>query len=378
MSDEIVIGIDGGGSRTRAAAADLEGRLLAWEEAGGANPHVVGVERAFATVRDLGRTLLERTGRDASQIAGWCCGLAGVERSEDREPFFRIAQEFRCGDRLLVTTDAVIALAGGTLSDRGVLVHAGTGSIVYGRDDDSTARTGGWGTLLDDAGSGYAIGRAALRRVMRAYDGREPQSALRDAILARLGLAQETDLVLWSSSSGRDAAAVADLAPVVLEVAAQEDPAAMEIADDAADELALMVRALGRAIPINAQTLIILSGGLFQHSEAFCEQVRRKIRFYYPDVTVERPKMPPVAGALLYALNRAGVKINRVLLDRLKQHMEQPDAAAGAVSSASMLGEPDSPAPGPADAPPHPDADRGILWEEPGEDPSVESTEDET
>lgn len=324
VNEKVVIGIDGGGTRTRGALADLEGHVWAREETGASNPHVVGAAAARAAVRRLVGALLERAGVPSDSIAGWCCGMAGADRPEDREPFLALAEEFRCGDRLLVTTDALIALAGGTLSDRGVLVHAGTGSIVYGRDENTTARAGGWGRLLDDAGSGYAIGREALRRVMRAYDGRDGATALRDSLLVALNLKHETELVGWSSTAGNDAAQVAALAPIVLSIAAQGDAAAIDIADAAADELVLMVRALERRIALSSSTSIVLSGGLFEHVEYYAQLVTDKLRFYYPDMPIGKPKLPPVAGALLYALNRAGVRISKQLLEKLRETLERP------------------------------------------------------
>lgn len=336
--------MDGGGTRTRGAVADLSGRLLARLDSGASNPHVVGFPSALATLRTLANQLLAQVGSSTEEIAGWCCGLAGVDRARDREPFLGLAEEFRCGDRLLVTTDALIALAGATLSDRGILVHAGTGSIVYGRDEDSTARVGGWGRLLDDNGSGYALGRAAVRAIMRAYDGREIATSLRDAILEPLGLTEETDLVHWSSTAGQDATQVAALAPFVLRCAEAGDPVAARLVDEAADDLVLMVRALAQTIPIKGQTQVVLSGGVFENSGYYRELVTRKLRFYYPDLPVGQPKMEPVAGALLYALNRGDVRINRALLETLQAGFASlASPAVAAVPSTGTLGGHEAP-----------------------------------
>src|SRR5690606_12096698 len=119
----------------------------------------------------------------------------------------------------------------------GILLIAGTGSSAWARGvDGRTARAGGWGHLLGDEGSGYALGVAALRAVARAHDGRAPSTDLRDAVLRHANVAAPEALIAWAASAAK--AEIAALAPCVAEAAAADDAVARAIVDRAARDLA--------------------------------------------------------------------------------------------------------------------------------------------
>ena len=123
-------------------------------------------------------------------------GLAGVDRPEDRALFEGWAAGRFGGAPVVIANDAELVLAAGTPDGWGIALISGTGSIVFGRSPHGEmARAGGWGHILGDEGSGYAIGVEALRAVMRAFDGRGPATALTDAVLLHWSLKTPPDLV---------------------------------------------------------------------------------------------------------------------------------------------------------------------------------------
>ncbi len=304
-----VIGIDGGSTGTRGALTDLTGRVQAFVCGEPCNHYEVGIESAQQVLRDVVAELLDGLEGDR-EVAAICMGLSGVGRAEDKKLFVPLLSSLPGGDKGLIVSDAVIALAGGTLSDVGVLAIAGTGSIYFGRDKSGkTVRVGGWGTLLGDEASGYQVGLEGLRAVVRAYDGREMNTVLGERILKQLELETVESLVRWSLSESRAKAEIARLADIVLTAAEENDPVAYRIAQRASDEIALATHTLVRRLELGDRFPIVLSGGLYRSHPWFHEQVGRKLRFYFPAAEVMAPRLPAFAGAILYALASAGVNM---------------------------------------------------------------------
>jgi N-acetylglucosamine kinase-like BadF-type ATPase len=156
-----------------------------------------------------------------------------------------------------------LLLAAGTPDGWGVAVIAGTGSMAFGRAPDGrTARAGGWGYLLGDEGSGYALALAALRAVARMADQRGPTTYLADMLLSHLALKQPQELIGAVYRGGLDRPAVAVLAPVVLEAAEAGDEVADAIVQKGAEQLALAVAAVARQLELTSPLPVALAGGL--------------------------------------------------------------------------------------------------------------------
>lgn len=251
----ILIGVDGGGSKTLALVATLEGQVVGRGMAGPSNYHAVGLEAATTALETAIHSALEAAGQEACAPTGaLCLGLAGMGRSEDRAAFEGWAQERFPNTPVRMVTDAQLVLAAGTPKGWGIALISGTGSLAYGETPDGhNARAGGWGYLLGDEGSGYAIGLAALRAVARAADGRGPQTALTSSVLAQWELPQPQNLVQYVYASRRDIgrAEIAALAPLV-EAAAEasilEDVCARAIIRQAGQELALALKAVAQQL----------------------------------------------------------------------------------------------------------------------------------
>src|SRR6476646_8141875 len=177
-----VLGIDAGGTKTVCLLADQSGSIVSEGRGAGANLQSSG---ELAVEKVLHEVMETAIGDRAITPSAICLGIAGVDRENDERTVRAIMRRIGYKARVLVVNDALIALVAGAEDSPGIVVIAGTGSIVYGRNGaGEAARAGGWGHMIGDEGSGYWIGREALAAVMRAADGRGPESGLAGEILA--------------------------------------------------------------------------------------------------------------------------------------------------------------------------------------------------
>ncbi len=264
-ASRVAVGIDGGGTRTRALVLDGDGR-----EAGTLDgpPGLVDPTRPAAGIPALEALIREVTGSEEPLAALWV-GLAGVGREPVRRSVEAALSVTGIARIVGVGTDLEAALQDGHGSEPGILLVAGTGSAAIRRlPDGRLVRSGGWGRLLGDEGSGYAIGLEGLRALTRASDGRGPRTDLAPALLAAAGVRGVDDLVEWVAGASKSD--VAALAPWVLDLAASgKDPVAAGIRDRAVDELAALVSALisTPALSVEAEEAhpaVALSGGLIR------------------------------------------------------------------------------------------------------------------
>jgi glucosamine kinase len=223
----VVVGVDGGGTRTRAVLIDEKGRELGRAEHAGAVASAREPGRAADAVTGAVRRAADRAGVELPVEAMWA-GLAGAGSRAARDAVTSALRERSLAERVVVGTDVEAAFQDGFGSGPGVLVIAGTGSIVWARDDIGRVhRVGGWGRWLGDEGSGHWLGMQGLRLVTRAEDGRAPPTALRAALLTALGLGAVEDLVAWIDSAAK--AEIAALAPIVVGIAGRGDDGAERI-----------------------------------------------------------------------------------------------------------------------------------------------------
>jgi len=245
----VLVGVDGGGTKTIALLSDLHGRWLGRGAGGPSNYQVVGAETAGDSIRQAIRAAFADAKMEACPPRAICLGLSGVDRPEDYDAMRTWVTEHMPNIPAVIVNDAMLVLAAGTPEGWGIAMISGTGSIVYGRDREGRmARADGWGYLLGDEGSGYAIGLAALRAVMRAHDGRAPQTALARSVLEHWSLAAPPDLVHQVYIEHVPTREIAALGALIEEAAAEGDAVAQDILREAGHQLALAVNAVVRKL----------------------------------------------------------------------------------------------------------------------------------
>jgi N-acetylmuramic acid 6-phosphate etherase len=276
--EAMVLGIDGGGTHTVALLTQVNPQasghqILGRGEAGPSNFQSVGTERAFRAIDEAVAKAFQAASipRQPVQVA-WL-GLAGAGRPQDQELVRCWATSKGLATSIEVSTDASLLLAAGTPEGWGVAVVAGTGSIAVGQSPDGrTSRSGGWGYLLGDEGSGYAIGLAALQAVARSADGRGERTALSRSLLDRLGLKQPEDLIAAVYQRSLDRSAIAALAPLVLVAAEAGDVVAGSITKAGAEQLAAAIAATARRLQLPSSFPLAIAGGLLLASARYREQ----------------------------------------------------------------------------------------------------------
>jgi len=256
-----VLGLDAGGTKTVALLADEAGNVLAEARGSGANLQTHGeleVEKVFHEVIEQLASL--------QRIEAVCLGIAGVDRPNDEAVILGILRRLGHRERAMVVNDAVVALVAGAPERFGIVVLAGTGSIAYGLDAKGrSARAGGYGYILADEGSGYWLGREALRAAVRGADGRGPKTLLIDLIFERLEIDSLAELVALVYEKGLEKDQVAALAPLVERARAEGDVASTEILAVAAHELALAARSVARQLSFASDPFpVVLAGGAFR------------------------------------------------------------------------------------------------------------------
>jgi len=216
------IGVDGGGTWTRAVVVDQDGQELGRGETEGAVVEAHDPTSSVEAVRRaVDRALMNSSLSTPADIL--LAGLSGAGNDVAHTAIEDALVKSQLAERIIVSTDVEVAFHDAFGFGPGIMLVAGTGSIAWARRSDGTeVRVGGWGQHIGDEGSGYQIGMEALRCITRAEDGRAGPTALRDTILRHLGLEDVQGLVGWiGMASKREVAA---LVPLITEAAAQEDP----------------------------------------------------------------------------------------------------------------------------------------------------------
>lgn len=266
MSDRLYLGVDGGGTSTTCWIGDGSGRVLGRAVAGPSNRKAVGSEAAREALDASIRLAFADTGREPRPVAAACLGLAGFDRPEDRSWLEGWASGSAWEGPLILVNDGDLVVAAGTPEGWGVALIAGTGSIAVGRDPSgATARAGGWGYLLGDEGSAYAVALAGLRKVARRADGREPAASpsLAARLCEALGIGSTEALVSAIYREGVDRARIAALAPAVV-ASSEDDPSILrEILEPAGVELASMVEAVASKLELPGGPLPLAMAGSF-------------------------------------------------------------------------------------------------------------------
>ena len=271
MSDRMVLGIDGGASTTTCLLADRStGAVLGRGDSGPSNIQAVGESAGLRALDEAIDRAFAAAGIAPVKVAAVCLGLAGIDRQEGLDVIHAWADRRSLAKQVSVANDATLLLAAGTPDGWGLAVIAGTGSIAFVKSPGGTiGRCGGWGYLMGDEGSAYRIALEGLRAACRSFDGILPPTQLVPALVKRMGLNEPPDFIPAVYRGPWDKAAIAGLAPLVLELA-ETDAVAGEIVRHEARELAKTAAGAVRANGLPVVGLpVALAGGVLTNSELY-------------------------------------------------------------------------------------------------------------
>ncbi len=295
---ELVLGVDGGGTRTRAVVIDAREQVLGEGAAGPSNPMRVGISSASSAIRDAidracAAAKIQRRDINAAEI-----GLAGVRRGDLR---LRMREALvGLGIPLIeVVTDADIALFGVTLGAPGLVIIAGTGSVCCGVNPQGKHLcAGGWGPLAGDEGSGSWIARRALQSMARAYDGRGPETALVDVACSYFNVATPDDLLIAIYAPGMTNDCIAGFAKDVIEAGQSGDRVACGIVAEAGRELGLAAATVIRKLRMGREQFEVgYVGGVFTAGDLLLDTLRAEVARVAPRAFLSPPHLPPTIAA---------------------------------------------------------------------------------
>lgn len=308
MGKQTVIGIDGGGTRLRAAIATDDGILLGRGEAGTGNYHDVGAN----VVRDNIGLAVSQAWRAAEQpprrADAVFLGLGSIVTPEDRSVIRGIVRELGVvsDERIGVDHDLRVALAGGLAGQPGIVLIAGTGSSCYGRNEQGQNwQAGGWGPILDDPGSSYWLGRQAMIAAIRDYDGRGSKTRLHQSVVEALGIDSVQEIMRRVELEGMARSEIAALAPLVTTAAAAGDEVARSLIEHGVDQLGIMVATVAERVSFIAKSPtipVVITGGLTSAGSVFLSPLQRAIQRRAPATCIVDARMSPVLGGVLLAL----------------------------------------------------------------------------
>ncbi len=319
--NDLIIGIDGGGTRTRAQLANIRGETLGNGRGGPANPNAHGLPAAQNEILTAIQLAFDDAQIERQRVAAACLGIGGVDRAEERALFMAWARA-TIAERVAVVNDGEIVLAAGTPNNWGIALVAGTGSIAWGKSrvadppadpagpwrgatlsgDRRVARAGGWGYLIGDEGSGFDLAREALRAATHAADGRGDDTRLLRAILDYWGLREARELIPRLYRSEFKPADLAQLASIVVRVAAEGDPIAQKLIDGAGTALADAVVAVAHALGIEDEAIpLALTGGLLLGAESVRERLLAELKSRGCVLASVKLVHEPVVGAVRIA-----------------------------------------------------------------------------
>lgn len=300
-----VIGIDGGGTKTEGVLLDGRGCLLARERDGATNPNDIGVDVACRRLADMAETLVERVGVDPRD----CClfgGIAGAlnHREDMKQRLSRLRPSLGSVD---IGSDVVNLLSCELPEGDGACIVCGTGSACFLRRGRELVRIGGWGYLLDSAGSGYDIGRQGLEAALRAYDRRGAATCLTERLADVLGCPVEQGITrIYDGGKPY----IASMAPAVFSAAAEGDEVAEAILNRNAAAIAEYIAAARRWLDNDREPLpgmtVILGGGISQHYDpAWADRIGR-LTDPSLKARIRTAHAPAVWGAAVEAYRRSG------------------------------------------------------------------------
>jgi N-acetylglucosamine kinase-like BadF-type ATPase len=300
----IVLGVDGGGSKTHLAICDETGAVLGAATAGPSNWETVGLRGAADTIGDAIEKALAASGVGRDRIEAAVFGLAGVDWPSDVGRLTTALSMLRLSCPLNIVNDSFIALRAGAQAPWGLVVIAGTGTVVAGQNRaGETFRTLGLGRLLGDEGSASDVAEHVIRAVARAYIGRDPATSLTEGLRALTGAASVEEMLEEYSRGGEPEL---NAAPLALEHAARGDAVAIRIIEWAAAELGGAAATVARRLGMEADPYeLVLSGGLFRGGGELLETL---ISRTVPNALLTRLESPPVTGAVLMALEMVGTR----------------------------------------------------------------------
>jgi N-acetylglucosamine kinase-like BadF-type ATPase len=320
-----VMGMDGGATKTMAAVLDLETLAVHVAHGGPSNEDAIGVQAAVRVLLEVADEALARAGITQRQLARAVLAIAGTDtQSIDRHLHAQRSEGW------IVVNDVVAAWAAATGARPGVGAISGTGSNVFGVGPQGrTWRTGGWGHLLGDEGSGYWLGIQSIRAALRDRDASGPPTALSAAAVEFFGVDRVEDLPPLVYSKPLTKGEIAAFATVTARVAREGDEVACALYAQGArklgDQILVVIRESGLGAETAREFPVGLIGSAFRAGAVFIEPLTASVTGSAPQARIAVVELAPVGGSLLLAAHACGRALDPAELEeRLDAVLAEP------------------------------------------------------
>lgn len=311
------LGIDAGGTKMVGILADISGQVVVAAKAGPANVGVVGSVRFAERLQELKQALLNQAGPGA--IRWTTLGVAGAGRKQARQTVQNALQKADL-QHATVLTDAELLYFAAHGEKPGLLISSGTGSVcLVGLNDGVLHQLGGWGYLLGDEGSGYDVGRQAIRHVLTEAQAGEARSPFARALLSHYGVSDHTELVSLVYASENPQHVIASSARVVFEFCHNTNVVAREIVANAAEALVRLAVSGCAQIQTPPPYRSALGGSLFADDSPVRQSFLAKSKAAALTLEVVNPSLAPAAAAVVHAMSCADVEASGLLVQRLRE-----------------------------------------------------------
>ena len=307
---DYVLGVDGGAFKTLVRIADLSGKSIIETRAGSSNYKSIGPELAKDNINKAILEAIDKLNNSKNlTFRSACFGMAGNNTIKDKNNFKNIIfnNEIKCyfnPSKTFIYNDTRIGLAAGTNSKNGIIIICGAGSNCFGINEyGKEAKANGWDYILSDEGSGYEIGRKALRAVMKAYDGRGDATLLTRAILDELELKNIPEFIEWAYDTGNRKDKIAALARVVCDAAENSDAVSIRILEEEVNEVMASIKVVAKKLDLSDKNFdLVFVGSLFKCEKYFKNILIKKLRENFPKINFLPLIKKPVEGAVKLAI----------------------------------------------------------------------------
>jgi N-acetylglucosamine kinase-like BadF-type ATPase len=317
---QIFLGVDIGGTKTRALLCDADGAVLGFGKAGPGNHETVGYPGLTAAIRVALDQACAQAKVSAADIGAAGFGIGGLDWDSQVADTRDAIRKAGLSCLLRMVNDTILGLMAGAPEGWGIAVVSGTGCNCWGwnKDRSRIGRVTGGSFPMGEGAGATELMAEAVKAVSRSWTKRGPATALADVLVQSVGAKDIPDLLdgLMNSRYSIETST----APLVFQTAAAGDPVAAALVDWAGAELGEMVSAVARQLDFqDLEFDVVMVGSMFDGGPVLQEAMRRRVEITAPRSRFLRLACPPVVGAALLAMELVGIQPSQGVRKRLAQ-----------------------------------------------------------
>ncbi|WP_291650985.1 BadF/BadG/BcrA/BcrD ATPase family protein [Clostridium sp.] len=312
------LGIDGGGTKTCFTLINENGNVINRVIKGTCHPTQIGFNNLEKLLIEGLEEITNSSNISKKEITKSYLGLAGYGIvKEIAEGIAEVVSRAFDGMDYILNNDVRVAIAGALAGEDGINVVAGTGSIALALKDEKVLRCGGWGYSIGDEASAYWIGKKSLTLFSKQSDGRVEKASLYEIFKKELDLKTDFEIVSYVNDKLKgDRGEIAKLAKLCSDAAEKGDEGAIAIFDEAAKEIAEMIKTLLKNYNKDI-VKVSYTGGVFRSGELILKPLREYLNGYNAELV--EPKLSPDLGACLLAYMNSGKKVTEETIMEMKE-----------------------------------------------------------